>query len=124
MLILPLSTIAAYLNDGFVLNAARHADYDIQLLATLSRYSPAMPKQGDDPGPRLQVFPWDDLNGFALDLGFVLLVYDESDEIALPASERSKAWQARVAGTQLECKLTGVEHAFGHYYFVGRAFDC
>jgi hypothetical protein len=119
ILILPIVFIVVYLNERVL----GRLDDDMVLLANLSRYAPA-PKLDADKGPRLQVFPWRDLNDFALDLGYILLVYDESDEIALPASQRSKAWQARAAGTDLACKLSDADHAFGHYYFVQRAFDC
>jgi len=125
MLILPLATLAAFFNGHhFDIHTAQRLSDDLQLLATRSNYAPAPPKQSPDYEPRLQVFPWRDLNGFALYLGYVLLVYDESDEIALPASQRSQAWQARDASGELKCRLSGVEHAFGHYYFVYRHFDC
>ncbi len=124
MLILPLSTLVAFLNNSIDIHTAQRLSDDLQLLATRSNYAPAMPKQSPNLEPRLQLFPWRDLNGFGLYLGYVLLVYDESDEMALPASQRSKAWQARAAGSELGCRLTGVEHAFGHYYFVHRGFDC
>jgi hypothetical protein len=124
MLILPLITLAAFFNGHHIdIHTAQRLSNDLQLLATRSNYAPA-PKQSPDSEPRLQVFPWRDLNGFALYLGYVLLVYDESDEIALPASQRSQAWQARDASGELKCRLSGVEHAFGHYYFVYRRFDC
>jgi hypothetical protein len=124
MLILPLSTLAAFLNNSIDIHTAQRLSDDLELLATRSNYAPAMPKQNPNLEPRLELFPWRDLNGFGLYLGYVLLVYDESDEMALPASQRSKAWQARAAGSELGCRLTGVEHAFGHYYFVHRSFDC
>lgn len=124
MLILPLTALAAFLNEDFVVHATNQVGSDLQLLTTLPTYTPKISKLPADEGPRLGVFPWRDLNGFGMYLGYELLVYDESDEIALPAQERSEGWNEKAAATDLHCRLTGVDHAFGHFYFVGRGFEC
>jgi hypothetical protein len=124
MLILSLTALAAFLNKDFIVHAVQQAGSDLQLLATLPTYSREISKLPADQGPRLRVFLWRDLNGFALYLGYELLVYDESDEIALPAQERSQGWKEKAAATDLHCRLGVVRHAFGHFYFVGRGFEC
>jgi len=123
-LVLPAIALAAFLNESFVAHATIRVGSDLQLLLTLPTYSREISKMPADEGPRLGVFMWRDLNGFGLDLGYELLVFDESDEIALPAQDRSEGWKEKAAATDLHCRLTGVRHAFGHFYFVGRGFDC
>lgn len=122
-LVLPAGAVAAFLNSHFVAKATIWAGDRLELLATFPTYSRQISNLPHRQGPRIATFLWRDLNGFQMDLGYVLLVYDESDEVALPAGERSAAWKEN-AGGGLECRLTGVEHIFGHYYFVGRGFDC
>ena len=54
--------------------------------------------------PRFKLFPWGDL-GFAAAITLYSVIYDESDEIALPSDQRSSEWLRRTAhlcpGTQL-----------------------
>ena len=122
-LILPASALAALLNLHVVAKATIWVGDRLVLLATFPSYSREISNLPHQQGPHIATLPWRDLNGFQMDLGYVLLVYDESDEIALPVQERSAAWKEN-AGSDLQCRLTGVEHIFGHYYFVGRGFDC
>lgn len=122
--VLPASVLAAALNFHFVGRATIWAGDRLELVATLPSYSREIANLPHKEGPRIATFFWRDLNlGFGLDFGYEFLVYDESDEIALPAEQRSAAWKKN-AGTDLECPLTGVEHIFGHYYFVGHGNDC
>lgn len=123
MAILPAVTLAAYLNGNFVVHIVNLAADDLQLLFTLPTYSREISNLPHQEGPRIATFLWRDLNGFGLAFGYEFLVYDESDEIILPAEQRSAAWKKN-GGSDLECKLTGVYHAFGHYYFVGHGVDC
>jgi hypothetical protein len=127
MLPLPLTTVlvivTACFNLTFVIGLVSLARDDLQLLFTLPTYSREIANLPRGEGPRIATFLWRDLNGFGLALGYEFLVYDESDEVALPEEKRSAAWKKN-AGSDLECKLTGVYHAFGHYYFVGHGVDC
>jgi hypothetical protein len=123
-LVLPAISLAALLNGSFVAHAIKNVGSDLQLAAALPKYFREISKLPANEGPRLGVFSWRDLNGFGLYLGYELLVYDESGEIALPPAERSAVWIKKAADTDLHCSLTGVNHAFGHFYFVGRGFDC
>ncbi len=127
MLPLPLTVVlaivTAFFNTDFAIYIINRARDDLQLLVTLPTYSREISNLPHQEGPRIATFLWRDLNGFGVALGYEFLVYDESDEIALPAEKRSSAWNKN-AGSDLECKLTGVYHAFGHYYFVGHGVDC
>jgi hypothetical protein len=127
MLPLPLTVVlaivTAYFNTDFAIYVINRARDDLQLLVTLPTYSREISNLPRHEGPRLATFLWRDLNGFGLAFGYEFLVYDESDEIALPAEKRSADWKKH-AGRDLECKSTEVHHAFGHYYFVGHGVDC
>jgi hypothetical protein len=54
------------------------------------------------------------------------VVYDETDEVALPYGRQSAAWKSRMKGTDLTCGGDGpvgkVMPLGGHYYVTG--FDC
>lgn len=122
--VLPASVLAAVFNLHFVGRATIWAGDRLELAATLPTYSRKIANLPHKEGPQIASFLWRDLHlGFGLALGYEFLVYDESDEIALPAERRSAAWREN-AGGDLECRLTGVEHVFGHYYFVGHGNDC
>jgi hypothetical protein len=123
-LVLPASALAAIFNLHFVGRATIWAGDRLELAAKLPTYSREIGNLPHKAGPRIATFLWRDLNlGFGLAFGYEFLVYDESDEIAMPAEQRSAAWKKN-AGTDLNCRLTGVEHIFGHYYFVGQGNDC
>jgi len=66
--------------------------------------------------PRLAVFNW---GGMAWASGG--LVYDESDEVALPAGRQSAAWKAKAANTELGCGY-GIQSLWSHYYLA--SFAC
>ena len=122
--VLPASVLAAVLNLHFVGRATIWTGDRLELLAMLPTYSREIANLPRKEGPRIAAFLWRDLNfGFGLAHGYEFLVYDESDEIALPAEKRSTAWNEN-AGSDLECRLTGVDHVFGHYYFVRHGNDC
>src|SRR5258708_33877947 len=46
------------------------------------------------------------------------VVYDESDEVALPDAQRSPAWKVRIAGTRLEIGAGYVRPLDDHFYIV------
>jgi hypothetical protein len=53
------------------------------------------------------------------------VLYDQSDEVALPAGRQSKAWLARARDTDLMCgrpSVPSVQALWGHYYIAG--FGC
>jgi len=69
-----------------------------------------------DRGPRLVRFP---LGGFFLNPQEI--VYDESDEIALPPEQQSDGWLHRAGGEYGVCHY-GLLHLEGHFYKV--SFSC
>ena len=68
-------------------------------------------------GPRLAVFEMSS-DGWATITNYHLVVYDESDEIALPDSRRSPAWQVRIRDTKLESGTPYVAAQGEHFYIV------
>jgi len=66
--------------------------------------------------PRLIVFNW---GGMAWASGG--LVYDESNEVTLPAGRQSAAWKAKAANTELGCGY-GIQSLWSHYYLA--SFAC
>jgi hypothetical protein len=92
----------------------------------------ARSERGPD-GLRFKVFDWGSVGGVAVPNFFYTLVYDESDEIALPANERTMAWKQRVGsgiGSQLysilqpenERHSTKVQLLEGHFYLVTEVY--
>lgn len=78
---------------------------------------------------RLKLFDWGQSGGAGVNSLIDTLVYDESDEISLPANERSAAWRDRAGklcpGTPmcavlwpLAAKLTIVKKIDGHFYLL------
>ena len=61
--------------------------------------------------PRLAVFNWGGMVWASTGV-----IYDESDEVALPAGRQSVAWQERANRTDLVCEGYGVEPMGGHFY--------
>lgn len=111
-LILPLTAFAALLNMSSVWGAAIFAGDYLHLLVMRSAYLSEISRQPSDHGPRLMVFDW---GGFA---GVThAAVYDESDEVALPADKQSAAWKKRAAHTLLNCGVWG-SPVGGHFYLV------
>jgi hypothetical protein len=82
---------------------------------------------------RFKVFDWGSVGGVSVGERFYTLVYDESDEIALPSDERTTAWKQRVGpgtGSQLysilqpkdEHHSTNVKLVEGHFYLVTEVY--
>jgi hypothetical protein len=83
--------------------------------------------------PRLKLFDWGQTGGAGITTLIYTLIYDESDEISLPAKERSAAWRERASqlcpGTPmcaivwpLAEKSTAVRKIEGHFYLLTEVF--
>jgi hypothetical protein len=114
-IVLPLTALVAGLNPGFAWRAGQGAGDYVHFYAMLPIYLIEISKLPTDE-PR---FMFQDWGGFlAVSRG---VVYDASDEITRPATERSDAWKRRAALTDANC-VYGYTPIFGHFYFVGH--DC
>jgi hypothetical protein len=68
-------------------------------------------------GPHLAVFDWGGMTWASFGL-----VYDETDQIALPRGRQSADWLARASHSELSCEGYGVQPLWDHYYLV--SFPC
>ena len=116
MSILPLTALVAALNLGFVWRAGQRAGAYVHFCAMLPIYLNEISKlpAGE---PRLLVRNW----GGLLPMVSHGMVYDESDEVALPSSQQSQAWKKRARGTDAEC-VYSYTPVGGHFYLV--SLDC
>jgi hypothetical protein len=113
--VLPLAVIIALANHNTLwMFAVEHGEL-IHFKLMMANYEAQVRRLPTDKGPRLAVFDW---GGFVVGHG---VVYDESDEITLPANEQSAAWKARIAETELACGVWGA--AVGNHFYIAR-FGC
>jgi hypothetical protein len=70
-----------------------------------------------DQRPRLAVFDWG-----GMVWGSSGLVYDESDQVALPKGRQSAGWLSQASHTELSCGGYGVQSLWDHYYLA--SFPC
>jgi hypothetical protein len=67
-----------------------------------------------DGKPRLAVFIWGGMIWWSRGV-----VYDESDEIALPPGHQSAAWKAKADFSELSCGNWDARRLSSHFYLVG-----
>lgn len=108
--VLPLVTLVAIANAStlwsFAIEAGERLHFQVMRRGYLEDVS-KLPRAGE---PRFVVWLW---GGFGVGRG---VVYDESDEIALP--EQSQAWKQRVANTEVGmCGVWG-KPVGNHFYLV------
>jgi hypothetical protein len=116
---LPIVLILVALNpDGFVRSCIHIGDV-LHFISAKPYYDRQIAAIPADQRPRLAIFDW---GGMAW--GSTGLVYDESDEVALPKGRQSADWQARAAHTELNCGGWGygVQPLWDHYYLA--SFPC
>jgi len=77
-----------------------------------ARYSAEIARMPPAAEPRLVIFDWGGWAGISNGV-----VYDESDEVALPARQQSSAWKARAHSTELGCAAFAV-HAIGRHFYL------
>ena len=101
----------------------------IRLEICRRHYLDEIAKLAQTGAPRLKLFDWGQSGGAGVNILIDTLVYDESDEISLPAKERSAAWRDRAGklcpGTPMCAmmwsnaeKSTIVKKIDGHFYLL------
>lgn len=90
LLAAPFVVFALFWTLGSAGIDARHARFELNKPYYLEQIA-TLPENT----PRFKVFEWGEVGGPAVQNGFFFIVYDESDEIALPAEQRSSDWRAR-----------------------------
>jgi hypothetical protein len=98
---LPLSLVLSIVAFGRVGNFAMAVGEYIHFRILRASYRAEIARLSTDKGPRTVVFLLSEDGGAGIN-NYHLVVYDESDEVALPDAQRSPGWNARIAGTQLE----------------------
>lgn len=82
----------------------------VVMRGSYDRQIAALPETGE---PRLLVINWGGMVWSS-----VGVVYDESDEVALPPGEQSPAWVARAHDTELSCEGFRIRPLWAHYYLA------
>ena len=86
----------------------------IAMRPTYDRTIAALPA---DQRLRLVVFDWGGMSFASRGL-----VYDETDQVALPRGRQSPDWLAKASHTELSCEGYGVQALWDHYYLAD--FPC
>jgi hypothetical protein len=116
MLPLPLTVLVAVLNFGFVWRAGQNVGDYVHFYVMRPIYLSEISRLSTGE-PRLMVVNW----GGLLPMVSHGVAFDESDELALPARERSEAWKKRAQRTDAECVYAHTPVG-GHFYLV--SLDC
>lgn len=114
---IPASLALALLYDGELEGAGTTAGEYIHFRLMRATYLAEITALPAATGPRVTVFPLSQ-DGWFTHTTYHLVVYDESDEVALPEAQRSPAWQARVRDSPLESAIGYVASQGGHFYIV------
>jgi hypothetical protein len=89
----------------------------IHFIAMRSTYDRTIAALPADQRPRLAVFDWGGMSFASHGL-----VYDETDQVALPKGRQSADWLAQASHTELSCEGYGVRALWDHYYLAD--FPC
>jgi hypothetical protein len=89
----------------------------IHFIAMRSYYDQQIAALSADQRPRLVVFDWGGMSFASRGL-----VYDETDQVALPRGRQSTDWLAQAKRTELSCEGYGVRALWDHYYLAD--FPC
>jgi hypothetical protein len=101
---------------GFV-RSCNHIGDVIHFIVAKPYYDRQIAALPVDRGPRLVVFDWGGMVWASSGL-----VYDETDQVALPRDRRSADWLAQASHSELSCEGYGVQPLWGHYYLAD--FPC
>src|ERR1700729_3332459 len=85
----------------------------LRFAMTRSNYDHQVALLPADDKPRVAVFDWGGMIWSSRGV-----VYDESDEIALPLGQQSAAWRDRAGETELRCRHWHEDRLWSHYYLV------
>jgi hypothetical protein len=116
-LVLPIVLLVVALNPvGFVRSCNYIGDV-LHFIIEKPYYDQQIAAIPADQRPRLAVFDWG-----GMVWGSSGLVYDESDQVALPPGRQSADWLAQASHTELSCGGYGVQSLWDHYYLA--SFPC
>lgn len=99
------------------LNGCNYLGDVLHFVVARPYYERAVARLPHDGRPRIVVFNWGGMVWASRGL-----VYDESDEVALPAGKQSTAWLASPSLAELSCGGFRAQPLWSHYYLV--SFPC
>ncbi len=114
--ILPVVVLVVAFDPVRFVRSCNYAGDVIHFLAMKSSYDRQIAALPADQRPGLAVFDWGGMSFASHGL-----VYDETDQIALPKGSQSAEWLAK-ASHELSCEGYGVRALWDHYYLAD--FPC
>jgi hypothetical protein len=115
--VLPIAVSIAILNMFSFVRYCNYLGDVLHFIVARPYYEHVIAELPRNAGPRLAVFNWGGMVWASHGL-----VYDESDEVALPPGKQSAAWLANPGLGELSCKGFGVQPLWSHYYLA--SFPC
>jgi hypothetical protein len=115
--ILPVVLLIVAFDPVRFVRSCDYAGDVIHFIAMKSYYDQTIAAIPADQHPRLVVFDWGGMSFASHGL-----VYDETDQVALPRGLQSPDWLAKASRTELSCEGYGVQALWDHYYLAD--FPC
>jgi hypothetical protein len=115
--ILPVVLLVVAFNPVRFVRSCNFAGDVIHFIVMRSSYDRRIAALPAEQRPRLVVFDWGGMSFASHGL-----VYDETDQVALPKGSQSADWLAEASHTELSCEGYGVRALWDHYYLAD--FPC
>jgi hypothetical protein len=116
--VLPIVLLAVALDPFRFIHACNYLGDVAHFIIAKSAYDSKIAALPIDQRPRVVVFDWGGMVWASRGL-----VYDETDQVALPKGRQSAAWLAQASHTELSCEGGyGVQSLWDHYYLA--SFPC
>jgi hypothetical protein len=115
--VLPVVVCVAGLDFWSFVRGCNYLGDVLHFVVALPYYDHIVARLPRNERPRLAVFNWGGMIWASSGL-----VYDESDEVALPPGKQSAKWLADPRLAELSCGNFGVQPLWSHYYLV--SFPC
>jgi len=116
-LVLPIVLLAVALDPIRFVRTCNYIGDVVHFIISKPYYDRAIAALPSDQRPRLVVFDWGGMTWASFGL-----VYDETDQISLPAGRQSADWLAQASHSELSCEGYGVQALWDHYYLA--SFPC
>ena len=115
--ILPVVLLVVAFDPVRFVRACNYVGDVIHFVAMRSVYDRRIAALPSDQRPLVVVFDWGGMSFASRGL-----VYDETDQVALPRGRQSADWLAQASRTELSCEGYGVRALWDHYYLAD--FPC
>jgi hypothetical protein len=115
--VLPAAVLAAALEPWAFVHFCNGLGNMLHFEVMRSQYLSQIRAMPDSAGPKLVVFDWGGMSWASNGV-----VYDESDEVALPLEQQSSGWHMRASRTELGCGGYSIRPMGGHFYLAD--FPC